>query len=1016
MSDKVKKALEARASKKENKEEDTFEERRKRSEEKVNSALAAREDRIKNNLQSTFSDLENSITAEIDAYKKLSEPSWGGGNESLGSFLDSTRQNRVNVENLIRKVEAHRKYFGDEKADTILTTLNGMKDGYNSYVNVAEVRSQYDSKEEYETKIKEAEKSQKDYEALLNYDTDAGEKEIAELEARLEKFIPSDKSTSAEKKAKKELEDLLAEKKAYYTRAKRTQNSIKLTNDALNAEDLDEYVQKGINTGNDTHFDLFSIENGALNLFTNNKNDHVIAYREDPSLIVENTNFTSMDVYAGQDAMFAQYMTDDEYKIYAYYYGKYGEEKAREYLSSIEETINARIAGQIYDGAEGIADQYGIAFVAGLDQFRSGMESLFSTEDYIASSPLQIAGAQVREDLADTGAELPDWMGGGSLGQVGYDLINTTSNMLPSILASSVANVIAPGSGAIIGAGLMGASASGNAYAEMLNLGYDKGQARLYSALVGVSEAGLSYALGGISKLGGKLSSKAIVGIANNFDNAIARVAVKLGGNALSEFSEEYLQEVLDPIFKNIALGTDEDVKLFSSEALYSGILGALSAGILEGGSTISSDIHTTNLGKNVQKMDGAVERLKALGTTFSADTVAHQIADKITEETGAYKIGLLLQEVGGTLSEQNVSDIVIGLTKTGMDESSAKKLAKTYQAFLNGEMSLTDEQVKVLEECDPLANVLRKQIIGSNTEVYQRTREYSDLVNLAMGMESKTDTSSAPKVDAEATPQPFALYSNEYIDTVAKEYEAMGIPTASAQIMARGELSATTQGKVSSAKENAVESKYEVSAEGKTINTKTDEIVNIKNIESISSDGEAKLTLDDGMVVKASDLSFGTDAEAIFVENIGAIKIGKNPISTTSANALYMTAMSALKSNPNMTATEAMSLIKGLGESYVYGTYNFGESKLTSKNEEGSARLYAGELSQEHRKYAYELGTKDAANKAEADQKGIDDLKAKAEGKTNKKSIGKIIFEKGAKVDESALTDSNGYIHPYAV
>jgi hypothetical protein len=1036
MSDKVKNALEARRSRKK-KEEESFKEKAKKSQEKVNSALKARESRIKNNLQSTFSDLESGINTEIEAFKKLSNPSWGGGNDALKTSLESTRQNRLNVDNLIRKVEAHRKYLGDEKANTLLKSLNDMKSGYSTHTNVSEIRSQYKSKDEYEKKIKEADKAQKDYEAMTTFDLEAGKKDISYYEGELNavntveseiaklksenetlKLAKAKGSKDASDKlkanedritllnaslekawekygSKDELEALVTKKKSYYNQAKHTQEGLKLHNDALNAEDFGNYNVANVDFAEDRTYkyindidgfkaseDAYWFENA-----THTTEQGIILPSYKPEYIEANY----------------EHMTDEEKSIFNYYYSKFGKEKAYEYLGNLEQTLNTRSAVKIREQNDTDLERMLFGVAAGLDQFSSGMENLFNTkDDYITPSDTQIASGMIREDLEDSGFKIL----GSSVGQIGYDLINTTSNMLPSILTSTVVGWVNPAAGAVVGAGLMGASASGNAYAEMLNLGYDKGQARLYSGLVGVSEATLQYLLGGIGKLGGKLSSKAVVGIANNLDNAIARVAIKLGGNALGEFTEEYLQEVLTPFFKNITLGTDEDVKLFSTEALYSGILGALSAGILETGSTISADRQTTKLGKNVQKIDGGVERLKKLGTTFSADTVAHQIADKVTEETGAYKIGLLLQEAGGTLSEQNVSDITIELSKS-MDEGSAKKLAKTYQAFLNEEMSLTDEQVEVLENCDPLANVLRKSIIGRNTSVYQRTREYNDLVQLATEME--TATTSAPQTEVEETPQSnsFVPYSNEYVDNVVKEFEAIGIPTEQARILAEKKLSTPTEGKSTPAEGNPVESKFEVSTEGKTIKAETGEIVNIKNIESISEDGEANLTLDDGMVVKASDLSYGNDAEAIFIENIGAIKVGKNPINTKSANLLYMTAMGELKNNPNMTADEAMSLIRGLTESYVYGTYNLGRSKLTSRNEDGSARLFAGEISQAQRKLAYELGTQDAVSQTEADQKVIDDLKAKAEGKPSKKTLGKVIFEKGAEVDESALTET---------
>ena len=65
--------------------------------------------------------------------------------------------------------------------------------------------------------------------------------------------------------------------------------------------------------------------------------------------------------------------------------------------------------------------------------------------------------------------------------------------MLPSVLVGGAA-----------GTALLGATAAGNAKAEMLRLGYDKNQATAYGLLVGASEGLLEYAFSGISRLGGK--------------------------------------------------------------------------------------------------------------------------------------------------------------------------------------------------------------------------------------------------------------------------------------------------------------------------------------------------------------------------------------------------------------------------------------------------------------------------------------------------------------------------------
>ena len=980
MSDKIQAALEARKSRKK-KEEESFAEKQKKSQAKIDSALKARESRITNNLQSTFSDFETRINSEIEAIKKISTEDYNEEyNKAIQAQKDYEAMLTYNQESGLRDIG----YYENElnAINTVESEINKIK-SENQTLELAKV------------------KGSKDAIAKL----EANNKRLAILNESLDKALKTYGSKS-------ELQSYISQKKAYHNRAKTIQYGIKLTNDALSAEDFDTSSQYVSTKSDNKWAELKSQYGMGYDDLTYEYINNIDGMRDE----IKNTYSTwhrdasdSPYVERGLD-----HMNEDEVKIYNYYYATEGKEKAEEFLDSIQESLNTRKAAKDFKKYEGNTfAELLFGAEAGLDQFKSGMQNLFNFEDdYIPSSSTQILSGMVREDLADS--SIPMWYNfkegkwedkvlGNSLGQGAYDLTTTSFNMVPSILTSAAIGTINPVAGQVVGAGLMGASASGNAYAEALNLGYDKGQARMYSGLVGVSEATLQYLLGGIGKLGGgKLTTEAVVKIANNMDNALARIALKLGANAAGEFTEEYLQEVLDPFFRNLTLGTNEDIKLFSTEALYAGILGALSAGVLEGGSTIKADIKTSKLGKSVQKADGGVERLKKLGTTFAADTVAYQIADKVTNETGAYKIGLLLQEVGGTLSEQNVSDITTELTKKGMDNSTAKRIAKSYQAFLNEEMSLTDEQVEVLEGLEPLADVLRKSIIGRNTSVYQRTREYSDLAQLATEMESKA---TAPQTATEVIPQKtIAPYSKEYMDTVAKEFEDMGMPTEQAKAMAMAQLSRDNTN-TSPTKENLAESKFEVSDDGKTTNIKTGESVEIKKIDSISESGEANLTLNDGTVVKASDVSFGSVAERAFVEEIGKIKIGKNSINAASANALYHTAMAELNDNPKMTADEAYALIKGLEGSYIQGVYNFGESQLTEVDENGRARHYAGEISQTRRSFAYNLGKQDSVSKVEAEQKVIDNLKAKADPKLKRKHLGKVVFE--SNIDENLLDDT---------
>ena len=100
--------------------------------------------------------------------------------------------------------------------------------------------------------------------------------------------------------------------------------------------------------------------------------------------------------------------------------------------------------------------------------------------------------------------------------------------------------------------------------------------------MVGTSEAALQYALGGISKLGGVSTEQLLTKVAG-IDNAIWRVAAKIG----SEVTEEELQLFLEPLYRTLVFGEDYSAPALE-EILYTALLTVTTTGILEGGDIAS--------------------------------------------------------------------------------------------------------------------------------------------------------------------------------------------------------------------------------------------------------------------------------------------------------------------------------------------------------------------------------------------------------------------------------------------
>lgn len=283
----------------------------------------------------------------------------------------------------------------------------------------------------------------------------------------------------------------------------------------------------------------------------------------------------------------AKQLTNDELAVYNYLRNTEGQESADKFLDYMEETLNQRLGGKQAEGISDIENPVGkflatggYGFLSGVDQFGGGVRQLFS-EEALPTTYTQFGAAQVREDLSNVGPKL----GSRSLGQAAFEGTQMIGNMLPSIAIGSIAGGagISANVAKALGSGALGASAGGNAYNEAIKQGYSPEQAQGYGTLVALSEGGLSYLLGGISALGGKVSGKIISKTIQNISNAFLRAGVGLGLSAFSEGVEEYAQAIINPVLRNITLDENNPVELVSEDAIYSGIMGALSAGLMEG-------------------------------------------------------------------------------------------------------------------------------------------------------------------------------------------------------------------------------------------------------------------------------------------------------------------------------------------------------------------------------------------------------------------------------------------------
>lgn len=288
------------------------------------------------------------------------------------------------------------------------------------------------------------------------------------------------------------------------------------------------------------------------------------------------SGFNTTDISANMK--WAQSLTDRQRDTVMAFAGRGDWDGATRYLESISNDLNQQVAEKEYDSANTVEKAlYWIP--AGIDQFASGIAQLGHSEARNPSVTSRVS-QMVREDANEISPALG----------FAYDMGTSISNMAPSILLSAAggaalaaAGVTSGTAGAVaggVGSAALGASAGGNAYAEKKRQGYGDDEAAAYATLVGASEAGLQYVLGGISKLGATPASKVAAQVAK-IDNAFGQAALHLGANMLSEGVEEGLQSVLEPAFATLIL--DEKYQVSPQEVVTSFIMGALTAGILEG-------------------------------------------------------------------------------------------------------------------------------------------------------------------------------------------------------------------------------------------------------------------------------------------------------------------------------------------------------------------------------------------------------------------------------------------------
>lgn len=354
------------------------------------------------------------------------------------------------------------------------------------------------------------------------------------------------------------------------------------------------------------------------------------------------------------------FMTDDERATFNYLYNTGRKDDALEYYNALSDTLEMRRGAQTAKDWDSTAARAVYNLGAGINRWVRGVGQLFTDEALPATSVDYAQGIMNSE--------------AGRGGRILYSAANSLGNMLPSVILSAATSgaagalgasaKVAETAGKAASTASMFAGAKGNAYTEALRQGMTKAEAGTYSTLVGASEAGLEYLLGGISKLGanpvGKAAEKWVSDLGTGYAKAILGPTGKLLGSAAGEILEENIQNYLEPIFLNAATGEEGEMPGWD-EFVETTLSVLITVGLMEGPGTVSginTNLQTTIPEMQRQWVDSALE---VFPEGSSARLVAQALSERLNREEA-----IPVQEFKAELRELGLSESAMVKIRSG--------------------------------------------------------------------------------------------------------------------------------------------------------------------------------------------------------------------------------------------------------------------------------------------------------------------------------------------------------------
>lgn len=243
-------------------------------------------------------------------------------------------------------------------------------------------------------------------------------------------------------------------------------------------------------------------------------------------------------------------------------------------------------------------------------------------------------------------------------------LVNTISNMVPSL----VANAILPGSGLP----MMAASAAGNKYADAYekygntDMAFMLGSAAGGASMLTEQFGGLYGSLG--KTAAGQAVAKKLMAEAPGLYSLANSVGGKWLRDALSEGIEEGAEDVINYAIEKALTGESDEMDNFGYDIL----LGAIAGGVLGGGNAAMRSITYNRVGKALNASPTAVAQQVQEGTEKGAGTAPAIYAAEVQKNPSNQMVGRLYEANLTYDAESGLSKIQNDITQVSINEIKA--------------------------------------------------------------------------------------------------------------------------------------------------------------------------------------------------------------------------------------------------------------------------------------------------------------------------------------------------------